>query len=148
MRIEPLTVEHVERLRVQPAQREAFARMTGDYLRDLLASGPAWAATSGERVVAIAGLADHGGGRAMAWCFLADDLRHEMVALVRGIRRHLAACAFDRVELVTALRWPEAAAFARALGFTFEATLYGWCPPAREGAKREAALMWTRVRGA
>lgn len=147
MRLEPLTVAHVERLRVQPAQAAAFARMSDPvYRAELLAAGPAWAASRGERVLALAGLSDHGGGRAQAWCFLGDDLRRDMVALVRAIRRTLDGSAFGRVELVTVPGWKPAADFARALGFEFEATMHGWLPPLVEGEARRAAYLWGRVR--
>lgn len=144
MIVEPMTAEHVERLRVQPAQREAFSRMSGEYLRDLLAAGPSLAASGGGRVLALAGLADHGGGRAMAWCFLADDLRLEMVALVRMFRRQIAASGFGRVELVTVPGMRRAADFARALGFEFEAQMLGWLPGV-DGGPRRAAYLWRRL---
>lgn len=146
MIVEPLTVEHVADLqgRVQPLQAAAFQQATPSYFADLAKAGPAFAAIDGGRVVAIAGLSDMGGGRAMAWCFLAGDLRRVMVALVRTIRRYLDGCEYGRVELVTAPGFPGAADFARTLGFRFESQMHGWMPPRAKGEPRGAALMWTR----
>lgn len=144
---EPLTIEHVAALRVQAAQAAGFDRMRDpDYLREIIAAGPAFGVrrTDG-RQVALAGLSDGGGGRAVAWCFLAADAGSAMVSLVRGVRRYLAGCAFDRVELVTAADWDEAHRFAIALGFQFEANLRAWFPPIADAGRRPAYL-WARVR--
>jgi hypothetical protein len=144
--VEPLTAAHVEALDVQPSQAAAFERMRDpSYFRDLTAGGRAWAARVGGQVIALAGLIDMGGGRAVAWCFLGCDARRHLLALVRTIRRMLAGAGFGRVEMVTQAGAPPQADFARALGFEFEAQLLGWLPPATEGGPRRAALLWRRL---
>ncbi len=143
MIVEPLTVEAAAALRPQPMQASheslVLLRDPG-YVRELAESGPAYAVRADGRVLALAGLADHGGGRALAWCYLADDVGRFMTGITRQARRYLDACAFRRVELISVAGWLPGERWALMLGFTFEGPSPSWFPDGR------TAYRWGRVR--
>lgn len=140
MNVEPMTAEHAAAM----AGRVNNPNL-GDaqHVRELIACGPAFAALDGGVPFALLGVADHGGGRGFAWCYIARDARLAAVAvsLTRAVRRWLRSQArFRRVEMVTAVGHAEAEDWAIALGFMFESPSVAWFESGGD------ALRWALVR--
>jgi hypothetical protein len=145
MRLERLTWAHA----VAIADRvNAPSVRDEQHVCDLIAAGPAFACMDGALPFALAGVADHGFGRATAWAYVAHDARHAAVAvsLTRTVRRFLDAAPFRRVECITVegpTEWHRACGrWARALGFDFEGVAPFWLGDGSD------ALRWYRLRGA
>lgn len=145
MVVRPLTVEYAAEV-AAGARAPDFARP--EYVRDLIAAGPAFACLDGGRVFAILGVADHGGGRGHAWAYIADGARREAVAvsLTRAARRWLDGAPFRRIEAVSAdgdeAYHTACARWAIRLGFMFEGPALSWLADGGD------VLRWYRLRRA
>lgn len=129
MIVERLAVEHFNRLRVQPAQRAHAALLTdAAYQRALVEAGGYAGLVDDGAVLAVAGLIDQGGGRALAWSWLGEGIGAQFVALDRIVRRQLEAAAYRRVEMIVDPQNANAVRWARLLGFQCEASLRSWFP--------------------
>lgn len=109
-------------LELQAGQHEEFGlwepRLDMARGRELVASGPAWTAIAGDRIVAIGGFAEQfGGATAVAWIMLATGAGRHALALTRYVRRRIEAAAYWRLECIVEADKPKAIAFAKAVGF-------------------------------
>jgi hypothetical protein len=99
-------------------------------------AGPAWTALLGGRAIGCGGFCVHVGGRAEAWCFMADGIpRAAWVALHRAVLARipqLAALKVHRVEASTALGWPPGKRWLEMLGFESEGVLRAYGPDRRD----------------
>jgi len=139
--IEVGTAEHFARLKLQPTQTE-YQRIIEDagYVRALVDAGCTAAVGNGGRVLGIGGLIDQGGGRAHAWCMLANNIGVGFVTMHRAALRVIEASSFRRIEMVTVEGFCPAQRWAQQLGFQPEALMRAWFP---NGA---AGMLWSRVR--
>lgn len=127
MTVVPLTAEHAHRFEPQPRQAAALVDLRQpDRVALLVENGVALAIVDGDRVLAMGGINDLGGGRGQAWCLLAANVARFMPAITRVARRHLDASVFHRVEIVTLAGWEAAERWALMLGFVFEGTSQRW----------------------
>jgi len=140
MKLEPLTVDHCRALHVQPWQSGQAANLRDEpFMLGLIASGPAWAAVDGGRVLAIGGVVDNGGGRAFCWSFVGAELGAEMIGCFRAAKRVIDDLNFRRIETVTHCDFDAAHRLVKLLGFKFEASLRAWFPDGSAG------YMWARI---
>ena len=126
MCVEPLTLDHVQRLVPQPAQAEASMTERSALAMANASSGPAYAALVGDTVVCVGGLiADPGWpGRAVAWALLSADCGAHLRELTSACRAYLGyqltSGAFRRIELYVDAQFTQGCRWARLLGFTLE----------------------------
>jgi hypothetical protein len=125
-------------LELQPQQQQEMGalpdwRSLGAMLHG---AGPAWTALLGGRAIGCGGFCVHVGGRAEAWCFMADGIpRAAWVALHRAVLSRipqLAALKVHRVEASTALGWPPGKRWLEMLGFENEGVLRAYGPDRRD----------------
>lgn len=127
MQIVPLTADHGRRIELPPENAAQLAQVrSAAYIEELLEVGPAYAVVDGETVIALGGIADHGGGRGVGWCYLSVHAKRAKLSLVRIGRRVLAACGLRRVEIVTYAGWEKATRLALALRFEYEGDSRGY----------------------
>lgn len=139
MDIVAFEVEHLKRLRVQPAQQSCLAYLTEELLADAVHMDAYTALVDGAPV-AVAGLMDFWPGRAMAWSYIGEGAGLHMVRLTRAIRNFLDGQEIRRIEAYVdpdfeaGLRWIE------LLGFTREGRLRAFMPDGRD------TVIFARVR--
>ena len=125
-------------LELQPQQEMEMGALPGwRALGDMMqGAGPAWTAVLGDRTIACAGFCVHTGGRADAWCFLADGIpRTAWVALHRAVAARIpqvAVLRVHRIEASTALGWPPGRRWLEMLGFECEGPLRAYGPDRRD----------------
>jgi hypothetical protein len=145
MLIEPMTLAHAAAMAA--SVRAPTLRDEGT-VRELIAAGPAFACLHGGLPFALAGVANQGGGRGMAWAYIADGAPRHVVAvsLTRAARRWLDAAPFRRIEAVTVdgpAEWhKDCVRWAQRLGFMFEGMSHSWLADGGD------VLRWYRLRGA
>lgn len=121
--------EHVAQMRAQPAQaREVNAESLAAPF------GQAWTAMLDGHPIACAGVVEVWRGRAYAWALLSDEAGPHMLRLTREIRSRLERLPFRRVEMAVDAGFPEAARWARVLGFWLETPnpMRGYLPNGRD----------------
>lgn len=123
MEVRPFKPEDFLALAVQPAQA---ADMPADRLahgETLAALGSSWTALNDGQILIATGLADVGGGRALAWSFLSPLAGRHLLAITRGLRGGLSGAPFRRVEMTARVAFPAACRWAVMLGFAYEGRL-------------------------
>lgn len=140
MEIIPFKAEHLQAMRLQPAQAEISAWCAGAYPRALEASGGGWTAMADGEPVACAGIVEQWQGRGLAWAVLAEHSGRHFVRITRAVRRALDLAHYRRIEaqvdaeFVAAIRW------ATMLGFEVESKMTQFTPEGRD------AFMFVRIR--
>jgi hypothetical protein len=123
MKVEPFTVDHYRRLRVQPAQIDVAEYFTED---DAVAmeKHPSFAALDDDgNVLGVGGYWEPWPKRAVAWALLAADMRGHFLAVHKAVAKSLAAAGYDRVEITVQEGFAEGHRWALALGFRCETPL-------------------------
>lgn len=136
MIIVPFQVEHLQGLRLQPAQ--AGSPLLAPEQAGLL--GHAYTALSEGEPVACGGLYELWPGRALAWTYLGASVGREFVALHRTVKRHLELAPWRRVEAYVEAGFPQGHRWVRTLGFTLEGFLRGFMPDGKD------MVLYSRVR--
>lgn len=114
--------------------------LTLDYGRAMQQAGPCFTAFAGPQVIACAGVIHCWAGRAQVWSLMSEHLPTYGAWIHRAVVRFLKACPIRRVELTVDPEFPQAVAWARRLGFTYESTMPGY------GPQGETHEMYVRVR--
>lgn len=134
-------------LDVQPSQRgqlgiyEPVLDLT--HGRMLEASGPAWTAVQGERVLCCAGFGEaFGTAHAYCWALLGRGLGGAHFALRRFIAERMAEAPYRRIEAMVRAGCKAEVQWVELLGFEREGLLRAW------GPKGEDHLVYALVRGA
>lgn len=124
--------EHLERLRLQPAQAYLSGRIGSEYARAMVVDGQSFSALSGDRVIACAGLIPLWAGRAHAWALLAEDAGRDLLAVHRAVGRFLSLSTVRRIETSVYHEFAAAHRWARLLGFRWEGLMRGYAPDGRD----------------
>lgn len=98
--------------------------------RELVASGPAWAAEEGERMLCLAGFAEVFPGRqAIAWALIADGVPlANHVRMLGFMRLRLAEQSYRRIEALARAASLAECNWLRRLGFVTEGVMRNWGP--------------------
>lgn len=140
MRVEPFSTHHLASLKVQPHQRAWREHADSADLACLnQGRNRGWTAFDGEAPVAMLGVIDMGGGRAMGWGLISAEAGRVFPALHRAVTRFLLNTDYRRIEAVTASDFQPARRWAEMLGFTHEGTMRAYC---HDGSDAE---LWARV---
>jgi len=115
---------HLRRLVVENAQSYLRPLVEDEtYAEGLARAGPNWSAIADNHVIGIGGFFEPWGGRAIAHAILASTSGPFLSAVVRAIRRGIAATPYDRIEAHVRSSREECHRFARLCGFARVATL-------------------------
>ena len=135
--------EDVDTLTPQDAQAQT-AQALADWrrmIRTAAASGPAWTALDGGRVLGVAGLGQHWPGRSEAWCLIGRGVPPmAWVAIHRAVLRVLADAGIRRVEATARQGFDGAGRWLKLLGFYPEGVMAAYGP---DGADH---MRWARIR--
>lgn len=140
MKVEPLTVAHLEAVALQPAQAMWRNNLTRDDYLALTTAGQGWAGIHDGRVLACVGVLERGPNVGDGWGLIAGDLGRLMPTLTRAVRRGLEATPYRRIEIRVASNFPQARRWATMLGFCFEGVCRAYC---EDGTDAE---LWSLVR--
>lgn len=133
LHVEPLMAEHIDALRVQPAQLEV-GHITREQLLSLVGEH-SFAGMVGDQVVGIAGAVEMWAGRAQAWAQIGVDAGPHWPGIHGAVLRFLELAPYRRVEIAVDCAWPAAHRWARALGFVLEAErMRAFTPGGRDAA--------------
>lgn len=115
---------------------------------DLAASGPAWTAIGGGRILCCAGFQflwpprEGFGGHAVAWAMLACGLGGAHLAITRFARGRIEDSSIPRIEAVVRADVSAECKWARLVGLNFRAQLLRWGPDG------ETHLLFDRIKDA
>lgn len=101
MKIVRFEVAHLWQIRVQPDQVREFSKALNHHYADYLASGIAYTAIDGGRVVGIAGIVESEPGVGILWGVVAEGSRQQFLGMWRAVRRLLEACRTPCVRTIT-----------------------------------------------
>jgi len=136
MVIVPFKAEHLQGLRLQPAQMSA-PLVTPEQAERL---GQAYTALIADEPVACGGLYELWPGRALAWTYLGSGVGREFITLHRVVRGHLDTARWRRVEAYVDAGFTNGHRWVKALGFGFDGLLRGFMPDGSDMA------LYSRVR--
>ena len=142
---------HFHGLIVQPWQKtHAYLLQDDAHLTGLLAGGPAISVLHGERVLAVGGIVDKGGGRGECWAWFSAEIGGKMLFIHRAALRFLAGVPFRRLERYVHEKHWQGIRWACALGFRVERSVDSTLPVRLESWFEDgsAALAFSRVRQA
>jgi len=119
MDVRPFHVEHLRRMKLQPAQRHLAPTLTEDMLA-FMAGLDAYTVLVDDEPVACAGLLDIWPGRAMVFSYLSESAGRHMVGVTRAVRQFLDLKAPRRTELYVDAGFEAGRRWAELLGFRCE----------------------------
>jgi hypothetical protein len=122
----PYEPAHLRALKLQRSQAHIGAWLDAQNYAERLAQTQGWTALDYGRPVACAGFEMPWEGRAVAWAIL-GDCGHRMHRITTAVRQALVACPAERIEAYTAVKEPQNARWAKALGFTVESRMTRFC---------------------
>jgi hypothetical protein len=127
--IEPYRPEHMESLRIQPAQAR-FVPLMADrgYCEALAHAGPAFAAVQDGATIAIGGCVEQSPGRAIAWALLAKTDGVAFIKVHRAVTRWLEIAPWRRIEAAVESDFAAGHRWIKMLGFTHEGRMRGYTP--------------------
>lgn len=132
----------LDQMEVQPMQAHRIGADKARWARVGREGGPAWTVRNeAGRILLCGGFIVIHSHYALAWTVLAEGKGADFVAMTRRVRFALDSAPWRRVELHTDPEFPEAARWARLLGFRcegqYEAVL-------EDGSDQ---CVWARIRG-
>lgn len=101
MNIVRFEVAHLWQIRAQPAQADEVARILSTDYGAYLASGTAYTAIHGDRVIGIAGIVETSPGTGTLWGVVAADCRRQFLSMWLAVRRLLDVCRWTRIQTTT-----------------------------------------------
>jgi hypothetical protein len=142
MRIEAFRPEHLERLRLQPAQAHFGAQFMQPGYADMLRSGPSFTALHGDTVLGCSGVVEVWPGRALAWALIADEAGRHMLGIHRAVLGFLMQAPYRRIEATVDAGFEAGHRWIRLLGFACETPLgmRGFNPDGRD------SFLYSRVK--
>ena len=114
-----LTPEIAEQLKPR-AEARFGPLLTAQRIADLTGGGFAYAMVEQDQVIATAGIADLGLGRAEAWAEISREASPHSFRLTRAVRRSLATAPWLRIEAHVDKADERARRWIEVLGFRFE----------------------------
>ena len=119
MNIIPFKLEHLQALRLQPAQ--AGSAVIDPFHVERL--GAAWTVLSEDQPIACAGVLEIWPDRGLAWALVGEDAGREFIALHRAVSNYLKQAPWKRVEAYVDAKFINGHRWVRILGFDREGYL-------------------------
>jgi hypothetical protein len=141
MDVRKFHVEHLQRMRLQPAQQHLAPRLNDETL-EFLAGLEAYTVMVEDEPIACAGLMEIWPGRAMAWSYLSATAGAHMLGVTRAVRAFLDLKAPRRTELYVDAGFEAGRRWAELLGFRCETPE----PMAYFEADGRAQYLYSRIR--
>tara|TARA_Y100000310_G_C20659828_1_gene804097 strand:+ start:1662 stop:2087 length:426 start_codon:yes stop_codon:yes gene_type:complete len=130
----PFQAAHLGAIRLQESQVYLSEWVT-DEQAHALADHPSYTALDGNTVLGAAGVIPIWQGRAMAWSFISRTGPQNFLKCHNVVKRFLAGCYVQRIEMTVDCDTPAAHRWARLLGFEMEAErMRGYSPDGRDCA--------------
>lgn len=120
MRIEVFKPEHLDRLRLQPAQAYFSREFSQPGYASLLGRGPAFTALDGDTVLGCGGAAELWPGRACVWSLLSDSAGPHMRAIHRAVSGFIDQLPYRRIEALVDAGFEPGHRWVKLLGFACE----------------------------
>lgn len=116
MNAQPFKPEHLDRLRIQPAQIAEIGIITPT-IAATLSQHDAWTFTDGDEVLLCGGIVEHQGAW-LLWSAMSADVGSRLITLTRIAKRYLKLNAMRietgvRVGFTPGCRWAELLGFKR-----------------------------------
>lgn len=132
MKIVTFQAEHLNGLRLQPAQQDMAWYMSQAYGAALAHSGNGFSAIKGNRVLGCAGLELIWANRGIAWSLLGELTAIEMLAIHRRVSEFLDDQSLRRIEMTVDSGHAPGHRWAGMLGFQHEGKLQAYTPDGRD----------------
>lgn len=110
---------HVALVDEQDYQKNISDSFAEDHLEDL-ENEYSFSIKDGDVIVACGGIAKVTEGRGVAWAYMANDLRNEMVSITRIVKKKIAESSFHRIEAYVDCDFINGHRWAKAIGFNIE----------------------------
>jgi hypothetical protein len=122
---EPFQVEHLRYIKPAAVQSDDYRFLQTPGAQSAFDSGPALSAWASGLCLGAAGVVIPYSGRGEAWAILADRSRYYLKPIITKMRRVLDDMPLHRIDMAVLVSNRQGHALARALKFTYEATLEG-----------------------
>ena len=123
----PFQPEHLAQIQLPQHQAEYYQRLIRPGYAESLATGPAWTAFDGDRVIGCAGLLEQWSGRSIAWAMAGDIPTDSGPSILEKLKSVLADQP-GRIEITAPTNNGAACGVAMALGFVAEGMLKSYGP--------------------
>lgn len=115
----PFKKEHLKTINVQDAQK-GLEHIEDDAALTAVEREFSFTVIDGDKVVACGGVACVARGRGVAWSYLSNNLKKEMVFITRTVKEYMRRVPFHRIEAHVDCNYEQAHRWARLLGFKLE----------------------------
>lgn len=142
MKIVAFRAEHLEGLRLQPAQSHMIGMLAENGYGAMLENGPSFTALDDAgHVLICAGFDERWTGCAQAWALLSCDAGRHMIGIVRALRGYIDNVApWHRIEAAVDVGFVAGERLLELLGFEFEGIARAYRP---DGGN---CTMWARIK--
>lgn len=126
--IRPMLAEDVLTIDLQPCQAMEPGAIDLAYGEMAAASGAAWTAERGGKIIGCGGLHEQFPTQAVAWALLSQPIGSAMTAITRQARRAIAESRWTRIEALVRADFPAGLEWAAVIGLRQVALLRSWGP--------------------
>lgn len=134
MHVEPLTLEHFDRIRLQPAQQYIRGWMNRE-IQEAWVNLGALALLDGEEVLMLYGAFEMWEGRGVLWGLLAEGIGSRFTALHRESLAFVEGLPFRRLEATVDAGFTQGERWIKMLGFRLETPcMRGYLPNGGDAA--------------
>jgi hypothetical protein len=134
IRIEPLTLAHFDRIRLQPAQGY-ISEWASPEIQEGLAAQRSQAFVDGDEVLLVGGAIEMWEGRGVLWSLLSGSIGHRFPAVHRLAQRFIAGLPFRRLEATVDVGFTQGERWVDMLGFRLETPcMRGYLPNGGDAA--------------